>query len=104
MEKDKEPIVSHEDLLALVFLSQCYEDLLGMVVEHSLESEHVLPFYLNQLQKEKVNSNMLLPKMIESSNAVSSSSAAKTVKRSTVTKMIEGSSVASSSSASSLVC
>ena len=49
MEKGKEPIVSHEDLLALV-------------VEDSLESEHVLPFYLNELQDEEVNSNMLLPK------------------------------------------
>ena len=62
MEKCKEPIVSHEDLLAMVFEdsdtkqeSQCYEYLLGMVVEDSLESEHVLPFYLNQLQEEEVN-------------------------------------------------
>ncbi|KAG4997289.1 hypothetical protein JHK82_028063 [Glycine max] len=52
--KGKEPIVSHEDLLAMVFEdsdtkqeSQCYEYLLGMVVEDSLESEHVLPFYSN---------------------------------------------------------
>ena len=56
MEKGKEPIVSHEDLLALVVEdpdteqeSQCCEDLLGMVVENLLESKHVLPFYLNQL-------------------------------------------------------